>query len=256
MWWLHALTGLALIQSAPADPATPDASARAQEGVRSADAAFWDAFDRCDRAAMARFFSDDAEFYHDQTGVTRSRGAIVDSLVHGPCGTPGLHVRRAVVADSIHVSPVPGFGAVMAGRHIFYAKQGSAPETAATEARFTAVWQHRQGRWEMTRVASYDHQPAPYAPPAPELLLSPEALPGYAGVWQSDVGPISVTVDGDALVLSSGGLRVTLGALTPDRFFARERDLRFQFSPDRSKITVEEKGKIVARGVKAAAARP
>lgn len=255
MWWMYALLGLAPIQAAPANPAEPHLAALARDDVRSADAAFWDAFNRCDRAAMGRFFSDDAEFYHDQTGVTRSRGAIVDSLVRGPCGTPGLHLRRAVVADSIHVSPVPGFGAVMAGRHIFYAKQGSAPEAAATEARFTAVWQHRQDRWEMTRVVSYDHQPAAYVPPAPGLLLSPEALPAYAGLWQSDVGPISVTVDGGALVLSSGSLRVTLGALTPDRFFARERDLRFQFSPDRSTITVEEKGKIVARGRKAAAVR-
>nr|WP_294816408.1 nuclear transport factor 2 family protein [uncultured Sphingomonas sp.] len=253
MWWMHALTGLALVQSAPADPARPDAAAHAQDDVRSADAAFWDAFNRCDRAAMGRFFSDDAEFYHDQTGVTRSRGAIVESLVRGPCGTPGLHLRRAVVADSVQVSPVPGFGAVMAGRHVFYAKQGNAPEVAATEARFTAVWQHRQGRWEMTRVVSYDHQPAPYVPPAAGLLLSPAALPAYAGTWQSDVGPIRVTVEGDALVLSSGSLRVTLGALTPDRFFARERDLQFQFSSDRSTITVEEKGKVVARGRKAAA---
>jgi ketosteroid isomerase-like protein len=253
MWWMHALTGLALIQSAPAEPARPDAATHAQDDVRSADAAFWDAFNRCDRAAMGRFFSDDAEFYHDQTGVTRSRGAIVDSLVRGPCGTPDRHLRRAVVADSIQVSPVPGFGAVMAGRHIFYAQQGSAPEAAATEARFTAVWQHRQGRWEMTRVVSYDHQPAPYVPPAAGLLLSPAALSAYAGVWQSEVGPIRVTVAGDALVLSSGSLRVTLGALAPDRFFARERDLQFQFSPDRSAITVEEKGRIVARGRKAAA---
>jgi ketosteroid isomerase-like protein len=253
MWWMHALTGLALIQSTPADPARPDAAAQAQDDVRSADAAFWNAFNHCDRAAMGRFFSDDAEFYHDQTGVTRSRGAVVDSLVRGPCGTAGLHLRRAVVADSIHVSPVPGFGAVMAGRHIFYAKQGSAPEVAATEARFTAVWRYRQDRWEMTRVVSYDHQAAPYVPPAAGLLLSPAALSAYAGVWQSDVGPISVTVDGETLVLSSGSLRVTLGALTPDRFFTRERDLRFQFSPDRSAITVEEKGKIVAKGMKAAA---
>ncbi len=256
MWWMHALTGLALIQSAPADPARPPAAAQAQDDVRSADAAFWDAFNRCDRAAMGRFFSDDAEFYHDQTGVTRSRSAIVDSLVRGPCGTPDLHLRRAVVAESIQVSPVPGFGAVMAGRHIFYAKQGSAPEIAATEARFTAVWQHRRGRWEMTRVVSYDHRAAPYVPPAAGLHPSPAALSAYAGIWQSDVGPIRVIVDGDTLVLSSGSLRVTLGALTPDRFFARERDLQFQFSPDRSTITVEEKGKIVARGMKAAAARP
>ena len=251
---LQVLAGLALAQSTPAHPvARPLATAGAD--VRSADAAFWDAFNRCDRAAMTRFFSRDAEFYHDQTGVTRSRAAIVDSLVHGPCGTPGLHLRRAVVPDSVQVSPVPGFGAVMTGIHLFYAQQGTAPEIAATRARFTTVWHQLPGGWEMTRVVSYDHQSLPYVPPAAGLRLTPAALAAYAGVWQSEIGAIRVTLEGDALSLASGSLRVTLDALTPDRFFARERDLQFLFSADRSTLTVEEKRKIVATGVRATPVR-
>lgn len=248
---MQALAWLALAQSAPAHPVAPPSAI----DVRAADTAFWDAFNRCDRTAMARFFADDAEFYHDQTGVTRSRAAIVDSLVHGPCGTPGLHVRRAVVPDSVHVSPVPGFGAVMAGTHLFYARQGTAPEVAATRARFTTVWRQLPAGWEMTRVVSYDHQPMPYVPPPAGLKLTPAALAAYTGVWQSAIGPIRVTLDGDALNLASGDLRVTLDPLARDRFFARERDLQFLFSADRSTITVEEKGKIVARGVRKAPGR-
>ncbi|MBB4100735.1 nuclear transport factor 2 family protein [Sphingomonas kyeonggiensis] len=64
-----------------------------EQGVRCADDAFWRAFNACDAAAMADYFTEDVEFYQDLTGLTRTRSAVVASLIKGPCGTPGLHLR-------------------------------------------------------------------------------------------------------------------------------------------------------------------
>lgn len=137
------------------------AHAQAEEqAVREADASFWRAFNACDAAAMAPFFSEDAEFYHDITGLTRTRAGVVASLVKGPCGTPGLHIRRALVPDSIRVERVPGYGAILSGEHLFYAKQGDQPEQLATRAGFTVIWHQDHGHWQMTRIISNAHRPA------------------------------------------------------------------------------------------------
>ncbi|WP_447724477.1 nuclear transport factor 2 family protein [Sphingomonas koreensis] len=126
----------------------------------AADTAFWKAFNQCDADAMGRLVAQDVEFYHDKTGLTQGREALVQSLMKGPCGTPGLHVRREVAADSVAVDPVPGYGAVVTGVHRFYAKQGEAPERLDGDARFAVVWHKLGTRWEMRRVLSYAHRPA------------------------------------------------------------------------------------------------
>jgi ketosteroid isomerase-like protein len=132
----------------------------AEQQVRAADAAFWQAFNRCDEAAMRRLLAPDVEFYHDKTGLTASRTAVTRSLMKGPCGTPGLHVRREAVADSISYDPVPGYGAILTGRHRFYARNGGGPERLDGEARFAVVWQSTGGQWRMRRILSYAHRPA------------------------------------------------------------------------------------------------
>lgn len=132
-----------------------------EQAVREADAAFWRAFNACDAAAMAPFFSEDAEFYHDITGLTRTRAGVVASLVKGPCGTPGLHIRRALVPETIRFERVPGYGAILSGEHLFYAREGDQPERLATRAGFTVVWRADHGHWQMTRVISNAHRPVP-----------------------------------------------------------------------------------------------
>lgn len=132
----------------------------ADDGVLAADAAFWRAFNQCDAEAMGKLLADDIEFYHDRTGLTQGRRAVVRSLMKGPCGTPGLHVRREVVADSVAVDPVPDHGAIVTGIHRFYARQGHATERLDGGARFAVVWHKTGRRWEMRRVLSYAHRPA------------------------------------------------------------------------------------------------
>lgn len=129
-------------------------------GALAADAAFWRAFNQCDAAAMGKLLAPDIEFYHDKTGLTQGRDKVVESLVKGPCGTPGLHVRREEVPGSVAVDPVPGHGAIVSGVHRFYARQGAGAERLDGYARFAVVWRKTAARWEMARVLSYAHRPA------------------------------------------------------------------------------------------------
>lgn len=125
--------------------------------LSSLDGALFDSFNRCDLEKFTTFFAEDVEFYHDKGGLTPSRKSLVESVRNNVCGK----VRREVVADSIEVHPIPGYGAVQMGTHRFYeskAGQGSAPVGAA---RFIHLWQYKGASWRITRVISYDHGPAP-----------------------------------------------------------------------------------------------
>jgi ketosteroid isomerase-like protein len=228
-------------------PMSPD-----ERAVRDADDAFWRAFNACDAAGMTSILADDVEFYHDMTGLTRSREAVAASLMKGPCGTPGLHMRRELVAPSPLYQAVPGYGAMLAGEHIFYARQGDAPEKAATNARFLVIWKRRSGGWLMTRIVSYDHRSVPYRPPATSISIPPDVLKRYVGRYRTEAsGDVDITAENDRLVLRSGSLRVTLAASAPNRFFALERDLGVVFpGGDASAIEIEENGGVVAKGTR------
>lgn len=193
---------VAVAQAAASSPASDE------QAVRRADDAFWRAFNACDGAAMANFFAEDVEFYHDITGLTRSRPAVVASLIKGPCGTPGLHMRRELVPESVRYQAIPRYGAMLTGDHLFYAREGSAPERPATLARFLVIWKLQSGRWLMTRIVSYDHRPAPYVPSSTAIPVPPDKLRRYVGRYHTPAsGDVDVSLDDDMLVLHSGNLR-------------------------------------------------
>jgi len=236
---------MAVAQTLASSPASDE------KAVRDADDAFWRAFNACDGASMATFFAEDVEFYHDITGLTRSRPAVVASLIKGPCGTPGLHMRRELVPQSVIFQTIPRYGAMLIGDHLFYAREGQAPERPATIARFLVIWERQSGHWLMSRIVSYDHRPAPYVPSSTAIPVPPDKLKRYVGRYHTEAsGDVDISLENGVLVLRSGGLKVTLAASAPDRFFAREKDLQLRFSgePQISGIQVEENGKIVARG--------
>lgn len=244
-----ALTGTAQAVAPAPVPAPPPEEA----SVRNADSAFWRAFNACDAASMAALLAEDVEFYHDITGLTRSRKAVTASLMKGPCGKGDLQLRRELVAPSARYQRIPGYGAILSGEHVFHARNGNGPERAETQARFMVIWKHQAGRWAMARVVSYDHQPAPYRPSSASIELPSAALARYVGRYETGSSDdIRISLENDRLVLQSGNLRLALAASAPDQFFAQERDLRFTFSahPAPLTVTVIEKGAVVATGAK------
>ncbi|RIA43933.1 uncharacterized protein DUF4440 [Hephaestia caeni] len=233
---------LALAAAGP-DPASAD------QQVEAADVAFWRAFNACDRAAMARLIADDAEFYHDKTGLTAGRERIVASLMDGPCGTPGLRVRREAVASSVRVDPVPGYGAIVSGRQRFYARKGTAPEAVDGEARFAVVWRLTPDAAQMERILSYDHGAVQAEVPVCEVALPPAALAALTGRYASPMGEIVVTSDDTHLHLVSGKLRTVLIATGPRSFRVPDRALVIDFPAERAgRIRVRENGAMVAEG--------
>ena len=114
--------------------------------------------------------------------------------MNGPCGTKGLHVRRELVAGSLSYDPVPGFGAILTGRHRFYARREGQDERLDGEARFAVVWQEVRGKFLMRRVLSYAHGPAidQTAPVSVEVPMA--TLRRYVGRYASPMGDIAITL--------------------------------------------------------------
>lgn len=204
-----------------------------EQAVRDADARYWQTFNACDLTAMDGLFTEDVEFYHDKTGLTSSKAAVIDSLRKGPCADPQMQLRREQVEGSLRFHPLAGGYALLSGMHRFYAREAAKPERLDGQAEFTNLWQSVDGHWRMRRVFSYAHGPVPYTPPATHLSLPTNALASFAGRYRgTQAGEIHVAVDGEGLKLTTGNLVVNLRAESPTRFFALERDLRFEFDVD------------------------
>jgi len=125
--------------------------------ITALDAEFFDAYNKCDLAKFASFLAEDLEFYHDQSGLSVGRQATVEAVKNNICGK----VHRDPVAGTLAVYPLKGFGAVETGIHLFcnpksIGAAGKCGEGSGV-ARFTHLWQNRDGVWKITRVISYDH---------------------------------------------------------------------------------------------------
>jgi ketosteroid isomerase-like protein len=138
----------------------PDVSA----AVLQRDAAFWKAYNACDVPAMAEFFTEDVEFYHDRGGATLGHPAFVAALREGLCGNPDSRLRREAVDGTVHVFPLKKndvvYGAILSGEHVFYVRQKDKPEFLDGRAKFTHLWMLKDGVWRMSRILSFDHGPA------------------------------------------------------------------------------------------------
>jgi hypothetical protein len=134
--------------------------AEAEAAVRAADTAFWNAYNTCDVAAMSSFLSEDIEFYHDRSGLTKTRAGLTDSIKKNLCSNPKSHLRREAIAGSVKFYPLAGNRALLVGEHRFYVNDVDKPEFLDGQARFDDLWEYADGRWRMSRVFSYAHGPA------------------------------------------------------------------------------------------------
>src|SRR3954468_9405318 len=89
------------------------------ETVVKLDSIFFNAYNTCDIQTQTEFYSDSIEFYHDKGGLTTSKQQILDATKKNICGK----VTRELVKGSIEVSPIPGYGAVEIGMHMFHNNQ-------------------------------------------------------------------------------------------------------------------------------------
>lgn len=149
--------------AASASPMPEGAALRASIEARDAEL-FELFFQGCDPARLRPMLADDVEFYHDKGGfVFRSAEAMVADYAK-QCAErakrDSWQSRRELVTSSLIVDPVPGYGAMEAGDHLFYERKGDGPERMAGRARFSMVWVWSEGSWKLSRVLSYSHRPA------------------------------------------------------------------------------------------------
>jgi ketosteroid isomerase-like protein len=134
-------------QSPKTSPLTQDAL---YQTVAALDTKLFDAVNQCDMKTVDSMWAEDAEFYHDKTGLMVGRQNIVDAIKNNLCGK----VTRQLVQGTLEVYQLNGYGAVEIGVHRFYHPNDSAN---VGEAKFIHVWQNKDGVWKITRVISYDH---------------------------------------------------------------------------------------------------
>jgi ketosteroid isomerase-like protein len=123
--------------------------------IEALDAQLFDAYNKCDLEKLGSFFTEDLEFYHDQTGLSRGRQALVDAVKQNICGK----VRRDLVKGTLEVYPLKSYGAVEIGVHRFCDPKTNQTcgEADSGVAKFVMLWQNTDGNWKITRVISFDH---------------------------------------------------------------------------------------------------
>lgn len=123
--------------------------------IAKLDAEMFDAYNKCDLEKIGTFFTEDLEFYHDQTGLSLGRQALVDAVKQNICGK----VKRELVEGTLEVYPLKGYGAVEVGEHRFCDPRvyANACGEKSGVAKFVMLWQNTDGAWRITRVISYDH---------------------------------------------------------------------------------------------------
>lgn len=112
------------------------------------DSVFFNAYNTCDLKTQADMLSDSMEFYHDETGLSTSKKDFLKAIKENICGK----VSRVLVPGSIEAYEIKGFGAVEIGYHRFINHQESEKPSGA--GRFVAFWKHKDGKWQLYRVAS------------------------------------------------------------------------------------------------------
>lgn len=124
--------------------------------VAGLDTALFDAYNHCDLEKLGAMVTDDLEFYHDQTGLSVGKQALIDGVKNNICGK----VQRELVAGSLEVYPLKGYGAVEIGVHRF---RHPGDSSNVGDAKFIHIWQLKDGVWKVTRVISFDHNSQPKA---------------------------------------------------------------------------------------------
>ena len=160
------LIALALAAATPAanELAIPQGEALAT-ALTARDAEFFSlVFDGCDPERLAAMLTPDFEMYHDRDGVVARSSEVFVRQYGENCvarqAPDAWRSRRELVTATLNVHPVPGFGAIEDGEHLFYERPGDGPEHLAGRARFTQLWQLTPEGWRLARVFSYGHRAA------------------------------------------------------------------------------------------------
>ncbi len=166
---LAALTAPPSASVAAAPPAvTIPAEPLLTDQIRKADTDLFSLFfeSQCDVPRFRAMITDDIEFYHDKGGFNVRKPADFVAQYEERCkdnaDPESWRTRRELVPESLHVDPIPGWGAMEVGDHLFYERHGATGDWKLVgKASFSMVWVlGSDGQWRVSRVLSYAHHPA------------------------------------------------------------------------------------------------
>ncbi|MEO6279665.1 nuclear transport factor 2 family protein [Roseateles sp.] len=143
-----ALGGGAMAQAV--HPSIPDVELPAL--IAKLDRQHWDAFNRCDIAALQALYAADVEFFHDLTGRILNREQFLQAVQKNICGK----VQRRALEGTMEIYPMAKLGALELGRHCF-AEAGR--PVCIQQGRYTILWRFDGTAWQIAKVFSYDHRP-------------------------------------------------------------------------------------------------
>jgi len=156
------LAGPVAAQTAPAGPVLPQGEALTA-AIKARDAEFFALFfTGCDPVRVAGMLTPDFEMFHDKGGFIADGAAGFVSDYAGSCEEKkkpdAWRSRRELLAASLKVEPIPGYGAFEEGDHLFYERKGDGPEKLVGKAHFVQVWRLAPDGWRLARVLSYSHE--------------------------------------------------------------------------------------------------
>jgi hypothetical protein len=156
-----------LFAAAAATPAPVEVPAQPAltQQIAKADADLFKLFFEgpCDTPRFRAMLTDDIEFYHDKGGFNVRKAEDFVAMFEERCreleDPTTWRTRRELVTDSLHVDPIPGWGAMEVGDHLFYERHGAkGEERLAGKAKFAMVWVlGADGKWRVSRVLSFAH---------------------------------------------------------------------------------------------------
>lgn len=130
-----------------------DDNGRLYDTLARMDSILFHAFNSCEYDVFNDLLSKDLEFYHDKSGLTDYNYNI--TALKNKCKL-AWKIRRELVPGSMEVYAVPGYGAIQVGSHRFYNTE-KGPEMLGGTFKFLHIWKRENGKWRITRIASYDH---------------------------------------------------------------------------------------------------
>lgn len=218
--------------------------------ILNADSLFWKGYNACNISIMANLIKDDVEFYHDKSGLTNTKKALMESLTSGLCANQNSRLRREAVEGSIKVYRMNKYGALISGEHKFYINEAGKAEYPDGVAKFTHLWQFENGVWKMSRILSYDHQPIAYENKNLAIAVPDKILDSYSGQYQApQTGLVSMVKKDNGLEMTAGSMNLILQPKSNVLFFHEQSSLTFEFVKNADgeviKLIVRENGQVV-----------
>ena len=163
---ISVLLAAAVQASSPTPAVTIPPQPQLAEQVRQADSELFKLFFEgpCDVPRFRAMLTDDIEFYHDKGGFNVRKPEDFVGMFEQRCkeltDPTTWRTRRELVPATLHVDPIPGWGAMEVGDHLFYERHGAkGEEKLVGTAKFAMVWVlGPDGKWRLSRVLSFAHE--------------------------------------------------------------------------------------------------